>query len=333
MEFLKRLETLSNKGVLPHHVAKVLHHFYVSYTEAVKKNQGDAKPYLPLLEQLLEHVLEQIKDPYIFEPYHRKIISPVNYYRFGIDFIRPLVILRESKIVGEDIVKEIAQKLAAKENVILLANHQTEPDPQAITLLLEQKYESIAENMIFVAGHKVVTDPLTVPFSKGCDLLCIYSKNYIHFPPEMKHEKQLHNQRTMHKMRELLAEGGKCIYVAPSGGRDRPDASGKIDVAKFDGQSIEMFWLMARKSGHPTHFYPLALSTYDLLPPPSSVQKELGEHRETCCTPIHLGFGPCLDMANYPGSDNPDKDERRRLRAEHIWSLVRSLYQSLTFYI
>jgi glycerol-3-phosphate O-acyltransferase len=328
MEFSKRLKTFTDKGAIPLPIANVLKQFYESYVGAVKKNHGNAVTNFPVLDQYLDHVLDQLSDPFIFEPYHKKITSPIDYYQFGIDFIKPLVIFPKSTITGEQIIDEIAEKLAAKDNVILLANHQIEADPQAIALLLEEKHGSVGKNMIFVAGHKVVTDPLTVPFSKGCDLLCIYSKNYIQFPPELQHEKQLHNQRTMNKMRELLAEGGKCIYVAPSGGRDRPDASGNVDVAKFDGQSIEMFWLMAKKSGHPTHFYPLALSTYNLLPPPENVQKELGEQRVTNSTPIHLGFGDCLNMLNYPGSDHESKEERRKLRAEYIWVIVRDLYQN-----
>ncbi len=50
--------------------------------------------------------------------------------------------------------------------------------------------------MIFVAGERVITDPLAVPASMGRNLLCIYSKRYIDHPPELKSEKQLHNKRT-----------------------------------------------------------------------------------------------------------------------------------------
>ena len=60
-------------------------------------------------------------------------------------------------------------------------------------------------------------------------------------------------------MSSLLSEGGKVIYVAPSGGRDRKNLNDKIVVAPFDPQSIEMFSLMARKAKKPTHFYPLSL--------------------------------------------------------------------------
>ena len=77
-------------------------------------------------------------------------------------------------------------------------------------------------------------------------------------------------------MSRLLREGGKIVYVAPSGGRDRKNSLGKVEIAPFDPASIEMFYLMANKAKTPTHFVPLALATYDLLSPPENVQKELG---------------------------------------------------------
>jgi glycerol-3-phosphate O-acyltransferase len=158
--------------------------------------------------------------------------------------------------------------------------------------------------------------------------LCIYSKRYIDFPPEEKMQKQLHNKRTMQLMSELLSEGGKAIYVAPSGGRDRPNPEGIFTVAPFDPQSIEMFYLMASRSGHPTHFYPLALKTYQLLPPPETIQLELGEARLTKRAGIHLAFGGAFNMEEFPGSDLSDKHERRQSRAESIWSTVQTFYDN-----
>jgi len=49
-------------------------------------------------------------------------------------------------------------------------------------------------------------------------------------------------------MSELLSEGGKTIYVAPSGGRDRRNNQGIVEVAPFDPQSIEMLLLDGSKS-------------------------------------------------------------------------------------
>jgi glycerol-3-phosphate O-acyltransferase len=267
--------------------------------------------------------LQFLKDPpYHFEPYHKKIRHPFDYYQFGLDFIKPLIDLQHSKILGKDHLKEIAKALRNQENVILLANHQTESDPQAIAVCLEKEYPDIAESMIFVAGERVVTDPLAIPFSKGCDLLCIYSKRYIDFPPEKKEEKQIHNKKTMQLMSKLLEEGGEIIYVAPSGGRDRKNKEGQIEVAPFDPEAIELFYLMAKKAKTPTHFVPFTLSTYDLLPPPETIQKELGEIRITKRTPVHLAFAPPFDMENFPGSNQADKQLRRQARAKEIWKIV-----------
>ncbi len=133
----------------------------------------------------------------------------------------------------------------------------------------------------------------------------------------------------MEQMSRLLQEGGKVIYVAPSGGRDRRNAEGKIEVAPFDPQSIEMFYLMAKKAKTPTHFYPFALATYDLLPPPETIQKELGEVRYAKRCPIHLALAPPFDMEKFPGSDQNDKIARRQSRADAIWKIVKTNYEKM----
>lgn len=327
--FEKLSESVQKKAI-PEALATVIKNFYLSYEEAIVENGYDIKKLQPLLNKFLDLVIEQLAHPYAFEPFHQKITSPFDYYHFGLDILRPLIVFAKSKALGLENVDTMASYIAKGENVILLGNHQTEPDPQAISLLLEKTHPKFAENIIFVAGHRVISDPLAVPFSKGCNLLCIFSKRYIETEPELKQEKQNHNQRTMKKMGQLLAEGGKCIYVAPSGGRDRPNSKGKLTVAPFDPQSIEMFWLMSKQAERPTHFYPLTLSTYNLLPPPSSVEVGLGERRHAHCTPIHLAFGDEIDMENCISGDLIDKRQRRKQRAEYIWRLVANKYEQLT---
>ena len=68
----------------------------------------------------------------------------------------------------------------------------------------------------------------------------------------------------MKKMLGLFKEGGKCVWVAPSGGRDRPDENGEYRVAPFDAKSVEMFRLMSEKAGRKSHFYPLSMVTADV---------------------------------------------------------------------
>lgn len=49
-------------------------------------------------------------------------------------------------------------------------------------------------------------------------------------------------------MADLFGEGGKIFWVAPSGGRDRPDESGAFAVAPFDAKALDMFKILAMQS-------------------------------------------------------------------------------------
>jgi glycerol-3-phosphate O-acyltransferase len=89
--------------------------------------------------------------------------------------------------------------------------------------------------------------------------------------------------------------------------------------------------LTAQQSDRPTHFYPLALKTYDLLPPPEGVNKTIGEARHTKATPIWMGFGKEIDMENFPGSEIKDKRQRRQLRAKWIWDKMNEVYEKLGY--
>lgn len=329
MDFLEKLKSSVEGERVTKEIYSTLVEFYHSYKNALEKQGRSMDAHSAILCQFLELVEKQLADPFMFDLFHSAITDPFDYYQFGLDFLRPLIIFSQSKVYGEDVIQEIENNLRKGENVILLANHQTEPDPQAISLLLEKNHPSFAKNIIFVAGHRVTTDPLCVPLSMGRNLLCIFSKKHIEHDQETKQDKLQHNQRTMQMMGKLLSEGGKAIYVAPSGGRDRPNADGTVDVAPFDAQSVEMFRLIAKSSGTPTHFYPLSLATYSLLPPPNSVNKELGEERHTDATPIHMAFGQEYDMQRFDDREEFNKKEKREHRAQELWSIVRENYQKL----
>ncbi|MBS0616126.1 MAG: 1-acyl-sn-glycerol-3-phosphate acyltransferase [Verrucomicrobia bacterium] len=317
------------KGEITEKIAALLSEFYKSYNASLIAHHIDPAPFATYFLTYLDLIKLQLKTPFVFQPFHRRVLHPFDYYKFGIEFMRPLVDEKLSHVHGKKNLQEVENHLKKGSNVVFLANHQIEADPQAISILLDPLFPTIAPEMIFVAGERVITDPLAVPFSMGRSLLCIYSKRYIDNPPEKKAAKQAHNKKTMQLMSHLLKEGGKCIYVAPSGGRDRPGADGKIEPAPFDAQSIEMFYLMAQKAKTPTYFYPMALSTYDLLPPPETIQVELGEVRTTQRGAIHLAVGPVIDMEHFPGCEDPDKHERRQRRAHFIWNQVYKDYTTI----
>lgn len=325
---LEEMDLLFKSHALPEKYRKIILGFYGQVKGALEAANHPISSFEEIFLQFLRLIAEQVRNPFVFQPYHAKVRKPFDYYRFSLDFLRPLIDLKHSKVYGLEIADEITKLLKKGENAILLANHQTEPDPQAIAILLEKTHPELSEGIIYVAGERVVTDPLAIPFSMGCDLLCIYSKRYIDHPLELKAKKQLHNKHTMEKMSRLLAEGGKAIYIAPSGGRDRKNGAGEVEVAPFDPQSIEMLHLMARKSKKPTHFYPFTLSTYNLMPPPETIQIELGEARTAKVTPISISFSPEFDMDSF--AEVSDKDLRRKKRSDAIWSIVNSEYKRVS---
>jgi glycerol-3-phosphate O-acyltransferase len=48
----------------------------------------------------------------------------------GNEFLKPMIILEQSKVEGVNNIKEVQSLLERGENVVILSNHQTEADPQ-----------------------------------------------------------------------------------------------------------------------------------------------------------------------------------------------------------
>jgi len=247
--------------------------------------------------------------PYTFEPFHRAVRGPdFDYYSWGNRFFRPLVKYRSSRVDGLENVQKIQTILANGENVVLFANHQTEADPQVLSILLEMEgYDDIAEKTIFVAGHKVTTDPLAIPFSMGRNLLTIFSKKYLDASEdeEYKEAAAARNRQTVAEMQRLLTEGGNIFWVAPSGGRDRRNAEiGEFAPAKFDESSVGLFNILAKraeKAGAKTHFFPLAMWTHRLVPPPEETVADVGEERKADRAAVGLAFGEEVDPEEVGG--------------------------------
>lgn len=147
---------------------------------------------------LLKFVQQGSTDPFKFEPYHKAIRAPFDYYTWGNNFMRPLIIDEQSKLVGVENFQRIRELIAKGDNVVILSNHQTEADAQVFSILLEREGMSdLGEQSIFIAGHKVTNDPIAIPFSMGRNLICIHSKKHIKNPPEDFTRKSAENLKSM----------------------------------------------------------------------------------------------------------------------------------------
>jgi len=229
-----------------------------------------------------------------------RIGSKFDFYNWGCDFFRYFMDNDDSLVMGEDNLQKAMDQVNKGENVVFYANHQSEADPQVMSVLLEKAgHKKEAEKMIFVAGHKVTTDSLAIPFSMGRNLICIHSKKHIDADPDTKGAKTRDNMKAMSGMLSKLKEGGAMIWVAPSGGRDRRDVStGKTPIAPFDAKTIDMFRLMGTKSKVPTHYYPLSMVSYELCPPPDFTEAGTGEQRNFRFGPVGINVGPEVDGAS-----------------------------------
>lgn len=222
-----------------------------------------------------------------------------DFYSWGCNFFRPFIDTESSQVLGMENIQKCADQIAAGENVVFLANHQSEADPQVVSIMLEKAgFPELAEQVVYVAGHKVTTDPLAIPFSMGRNLVCIHSKKHIDADPDTKSVKTRQNMAAMSGMLGKLKKGSCLLWVAPSGGRDRRDVdTGKTPIAHFDSKTIDMFRLMGNKSKKPTHFYSFAMVSYELCPPPDFIDPGVGEQRNFRFVPVGVKIGEELISA------------------------------------
>lgn len=86
-----------------------------------------------------------------------------DFYKFGCDFFRPAMDLDNSVVLGQENLATAVQQIKDGENVVFLANHQSEADPQVFSVLLETiGLNDEAADVVYVAGHKVTTDALAM---------------------------------------------------------------------------------------------------------------------------------------------------------------------------
>lgn len=329
------LKAGSAGGQVPPPLMEAFNQLYANYKRAVVTSGAPGATedlVAKTMASVCERVLLQLTHPYTFPSAHERILAPYNYYEFGQRYIRGLVDFQHSLLGHEDRFAEVEAALAKGENVVLLANHQTEADPAAFALLLEKRFPRLATDVVYVAGDRVVTDALCAPFSMGRNLFCVHSKKHLDDIPELKAEKQATNRRTLVAMSKALAAGGRLLWIAPSGGRDRSvdPATGEPLPDEFDPTAVELMRALMAKAGHPGHLYPFAMYTKRIMPPPDSVEKSMGEERRVFHAPVGISIGAEIKPEELL-QDIPegDKEARQRRLADTAWHSVMDEYKAL----
>ncbi|RLN18986.1 hypothetical protein C2845_PM02G18780 [Panicum miliaceum] len=330
-ELILHIRKELEEGNLPADVASNLEELYYNYKNAVLRT-GDPNAYEIMLSNMMalfDRVLLDVQNPFTFPPYHKAIREPFDYYMFGQNYIRPLVDFRNSYVGNISLFHDMEEKLCQGHNVVLMSNHQTEADPAIIALLLEKSNPWICENIVYVAGDRVVTDPLCKPFSMGRNLICVYSKKHMNDYPELMEMKRKSNTRSLKEMALLLRGGSQLIWIAPSGGRDRPDPStGEWYPAPFDSSSVDNMRRLLEHAGVPGHIYPLSLLCYEVMPPPQQVEKEIGEQRVISFHGVGLSVTEEIKYGDIT-AHTKNADEGRELFTDTLYSSVVNQYNVL----
>ncbi|XWS38799.1 hypothetical protein CRYUN_Cryun19dG0161200 [Craigia yunnanensis] len=324
-ELLSEIRKEVEAGRLPPNVAAGMEELYPNYRNAVFQSGVPAAVEIVLsnMAVALDLMLLDVEDPFVFEPYHKALREPFDYYMFGQNYVRPLIDFRNSYVGNLSIFYEIEEKLKQGHNVVLISNHQTEADPGIIALFLEKTNPHIAENMIYVAGDRVITDPICKPFSMGRNLICVYSKKHMYDVPALAEMKRKANTRSLKEMALLLRGGSKIVWIAPSGGRDRPDPlTEEWSPAPFDSSSVDNIRRLIEHSGAPGHIYPLALLCHDIMPPPPKVEKEIGEKRVITFHGAGLSVAPKISLQEIVVASEKSEE------AKDVYT--QALYKSVT---
>ena len=186
---------------MPDGMVPIVQEFMRTYLDVVAKQKRDPMEKVPVLKEYLGLVEDQLDEPFVFAPYHEAWTeengAPIDHLKMDTAFMEPMLDPADSVLLGSERVKDIEELLAKGDNVVLLSNHQTEADPSCWSFALHENHERLERDMIMVAGDRVTTDVVAVPFSKARNLLCIYSKRHIDNPPEEKPKKMRHNAKTM----------------------------------------------------------------------------------------------------------------------------------------
>lgn len=333
--FMSALTTEVENGRIPKQLIPLWTDFFNNYKTAIRSADlptHDMKLVSQVQATIADTVINQFANPYKFPSRHEAITEPYDYFEFGQTYVGSLIDFTKSYLGHRERFDEIEKQLEAGENVIILANHQSEADPGIWAHMLVKTHPRLAKSVFYVAGDRVVSDPLCVPFSMGRNLFCVHSKRHMDDDPATKSEKMAMNRKTLGAMGEALGAGGSLLWIAPAGGRDRPGDDGVYVPAKFDPSAVELMRALAAKAakraGRTTHLYPFAMYSAPLMPPPKTIDKALGERRMVNFTGVGISVGEELDIEAISAGTS-SREEVTAAVTKATYDAVCSLYTEL----
>ncbi|KAL0716361.1 hypothetical protein Bca4012_065683 [Brassica carinata] len=303
-------------GTLPPNVASGMEELYWNYKNAVLSSGASRadETVISNMSLAFDRMLLGVEHPYTFNPYHKAIREPFDYFHFVHTYIRPLIDFKNSYVGNVSIFSELEDKIRQGHNIVLISNHQSEADPAVISLLLEAQCPYIGENIVSL---------------RALNLICVYSKNHMNDDPELVDMKRKANTRSLKEMATLLRSGSQLIWIAPSGGRDRPNSStGEWFPAPFDPSSVDNMRRLVEHSGVPGHIYPMSLLCYDIMPPPPKVEKEIGERRLVGFHGTGLSVAPEISFSDVTENCN-SPNEAKEAYSEALYKSVNEQYKTL----
>jgi glycerol-3-phosphate O-acyltransferase len=125
------LKAGAGSGKIPSRLIGAVSELYSNYKAAIMGSglEGADEAFVAqVMASVCERVLLQLNPAaaYTFPSFHERILEPYNYYNFGQRYIRGLIDFSTSMLGNEAGFEEIEQQLKNGDNVVLLANHQTE---------------------------------------------------------------------------------------------------------------------------------------------------------------------------------------------------------------
>ncbi|PWA39262.1 glycerol-3-phosphate O-acyltransferase, chloroplast [Artemisia annua] len=127
----------------------------------------------------------------------------------------------------------------------------------------------------------------------------------------------------------LLRGGSKIIWIAASGGRDRPDpVTNQWFPTPFDASSVNNMRRLVEHAGAPGHIYPLVLLCYDIMPPPPQVEKEIGERRVISYHGAGLSVAPKMEY-NEVTASSKGPEEAKEAYSQALYDSICQQYNVL----